>query len=267
LLHGEPLSATPPVSVVLPLAVAALLYVRGLGRTNAARPRVAVFVAGWAVLGITLATPLHGLGERSLAWHMLQHVLLMAVAAPLLVWSRPSAVLLRGLPRYARAAGVGLMRWTRPAIDAMTGIVIAAVLHGIIIWSWHIPKLYSAGVLNPLVHHTQHLTMFAAALLFWASVLVAASQREWTGPAVLSLFVTTLHMSMLAVLMTFSRAPWYEAYAANPGALEDQQLAGVLMWVPGALPYFFAALGLVYLVLTKVPRTVPADAWHVDCPL
>jgi lanthanide-dependent methanol dehydrogenase len=258
ILHGQPLSVSPPLGVALPLATAALLCVRGLGRVHATRPRVLAFIAGWAILGIALATPLHGLGQRALAWHMAQHVLLMALAAPLLVWSRPAHVLLRGLPVIGRRAGIGLMRRIMPALDLCTGVLIAAALHAVVVWTWHVPRLYTIGVRNAAVHDVQHITMLIAALLFWASVLAAVGMRQRTGAAVLSLFVTTLHLSLLAVLMTFARAPWYEAYRTNPGALEDQQLAGLLMWIPGALPYVGVALALVWLLLSAsgAPRRV-----------
>jgi putative membrane protein len=246
-------SLLPPPGVAVPLAAAAAVYVRGLGRTRQRRPRAGAFIGGWAVLGLALATPLHGAGQSWLSAHMLQHMLLMSVAAPLLVWSRPTGILLRGLPARGRAELIRVMRWLRPAVSRLSGIGVACALQAVLLWLWHAPAFYTRTLTSGLVHDAQHITLLGAAVLFWASIEPALRQRSLAGLAVLSLFVTTLHTSVLAALLTFSSVVWYAPYAWSPEALSDQQLAGLIMWVPGALPYVAAALLVLWSALEE-PR-------------
>lgn len=244
-------SVLPPAGVAIPLAAAAVLYVRGLGRTRQRRPAVATFIGGWAALGLALATPLHGAGQAYLSAHMLQHMLLMTVAAPLLVLSRPTPVLLRGLPGAGRHAAIRVLRALRRPVAWLLGIVAACAVQAVLLWAWHAPPLYSLTVTNVWVHDAQHVTLLGGALLFWASVEPALRRRSLAGLAVLSLFLTMLHTSVLAALLTFSSVVWYEPYAWSPRALDDQQLAGLIMWVPGALPYMAAALLVTWRALEE----------------
>jgi putative membrane protein len=246
-------SLLPPPGVAVPLAGAAALYVRGLGRTRQKRPRAVAFICGWSLLGIALATPLHGAGQSWLSAHMLQHMLLMSLAAPLLVWSRPTGILLRGLPDPGRSVVIRTMGWLRPALRRLSGIGVACALQAVLLWLWHAPAFYTRTLTSGLVHDAQHITLLGGAVLFWASIEPAFRQRSLAGPAVLSLFITTLHTSVLAALLTFSSVVWYAPYAWSPEALSDQQLAGLIMWVPGALPYVAGALLVLWAVLEE-PR-------------
>jgi putative membrane protein len=264
MLHTTADSLIPPAGVAVPLAAAAWLYVRGLARTNARRPRIITFVAGWTALGIALATPLHDAGGRWLSMHMLQHMLLMNVAAPLLVWSRPGGVLLRGLPTSARAPAIRMVRSLRRPYVVATGLAAAFALHLVILWAWHAPPLYDRTLSSTLIHDAQHVTLLGAALLFWTSVEPALKRRALSGAAVFSLFVTTLHTSMLAALLTFSSVVWYAPYAWSDRALQDQQLAGLIMWVPGALPYVIAALAVVWNALSETQPARAAATVHAD---
>ncbi len=221
------------------LALSAGLYLAGFRRWRARR--AALFWAGWAVVAAALLSPLYDLAEDSFTAHMLEHELLMFVAAPLLVASRPLGVLLAPLPSGARRG------WGR-FWAALTGPMVATALHGAALWVWHAPALFDATLTNRAVHALQHLSLFGTALLFWWAVLVGRGAAA-TGRAMLGLFVTALHSTLLAALMTLSPVPWYAygyAYGGDPAAaLADQQAAGLIMWVPGGLAYMGVALWLL----------------------
>jgi putative membrane protein len=243
-------------AIVLPLAATGVLYARGVralwrehfGR-GVQRWEACSFAAGWVVAALALVSPLHTLSEQLFFAHMFQHELLMALAAPLLVLGRPLVPSLWGLPRPARQRVGAFLR--HPAVHGPTrslGNPLGAFgLHGITIWVWHAPVLFQATLQNDVAHALQHASFLGTALAFWWSVLHA--RNTGYGLAVLLLFVTTLHTGALGALLTFSRALWYPAYgsaAAGWGltALEDQQLAGLLMWIPASMAYLVAALSL-----------------------
>jgi cytochrome c oxidase assembly factor CtaG len=251
-------------AVVLPLALAAWLYARGVrgvwaragaghGATHA---EVWAFAAGWLALAIALVSPLHALGEALFSAHMAQHELLMAVAAPLLVLGRPLLPFLWALPRRWRAR-VG--RWGRAPVvrrawTSLTSPLAAFALHAVAVWGWHVPSLYEASISSDGAHALQHASFLVTALLFWWSLLgargAALERRGGRGAAVLSLFGTMMHTGVLGALITFAGALWYPSYAATVGAwgltpLEDQELAGLIMWIPASASYLVAALALV----------------------
>jgi cytochrome c oxidase assembly factor CtaG len=206
---------------------------------------VAAYGAGWAALAAALVSPLHWLGEHLFTFHMIEHEIVMAVAAPLLVMAQPGGTLLWGLPHAARlhiGRAVhrlqGAWRWlTRPGT--------ATLLHGLAVWGWHVPTYFDAALASDTVHRLQHLSFFGTALLFWWSML----RRCAPGVAIWHLFVTMLHTSVLGAWMTLLPRVLYHlqtegapAFGLTP--LEDQQLAGVIMWVPAETAYAGAALYL-----------------------
>jgi cytochrome c oxidase assembly factor CtaG len=252
-------SAWPLDPLVLAgLGVSALLYARGMVRLGArseprpgARQRqAAAFWAGWFALAVALMTPLHPLGEALLAAHMAQHELLMAVAAPLLVLGRPLVVSLRGLPPRGRQVVGGWVRRLGALWRACSRLDVAWLLHATAVLGWHLPGLYQRTVDADLVHALQHSSFLLTAVIFWWSVLPGASRRSRHGAALLSLFATMVYTGGLGALLTLGRTLWYPGYGeAAPlwglTPLEDQQLAGVIMWVPGAVSYLLAAAWLV----------------------
>ncbi len=191
--------------------------------------------SGWAALAFALSPLVHHAADEWFAWHMIQHELLMVVAAPLLVASRAMHHSALVLPRrIARPVLRALVRLASMAFVVMT-------LHAVAIWAWHVPAVFDAVVTNDALHHVQHATFFGTAILFWWSVLWPR-RRSARGRSVLSLFVTTVHTGILGALLTFSRHVWYAPYANHPLALEDQQWAGLVMWIPGGVAYLVAAL-------------------------
>lgn len=245
-------------AVLAGLAVTAALYARGMGRlrarsrrrARARRTEALAFWAGWVALAAALLSPLHRLGEVLLAAHMAQHEVLIALAAPLLVLGRPLVVTLWGLPpRWRRAIG-GPVGRLRPFRRVLSRLEVAWLLHALAIVVWHLPGLYQRAAESDLLHSLQHTSFLLTALLFWYSVLPGAALRNRQGAAILSLFATMVYTGGLGSLLTLGQARWYPGYGeAAPlwglTPLEDQQLAGLIMWIPGGVSYLLATAWLV----------------------
>jgi len=245
--------------VVASLLLSGWLYSRGVralwrsaGRGHGIRAwEAAAFGAGWLALAISLVSPLHRLGSALFSAHMAQHELLMVVAAPLLVLGRPLVPFLWALPLgWRRQAGaLAALPAVKLSWDLATRPSVAWTLHGVAIWAWHAPGLYQATLASETVHTLQHVSFLGTALLFWWALLHGQEGRLGRPAAVIYLFTTAVHTSLLGALLTFSERLWYPLYQASTlpwglTPLEDQQLAGVIMWVPAGLAYLFAALGL-----------------------
>jgi putative membrane protein len=153
------------------------------------------------------------------------------------------------LPRDARVvAGRATKRsWLRGSWNLITSPLSAWLLHAAALWLWHLPAFFNAAVTDPTVHDWQHFTFLATALVFWHALLRHAAPGA-RGMALLYLFTTTIHTGVLGAMLTFAPRPFYltldpgvfEATSLTP--LEDQQLGGLIMWVPGALVYVSVAL-------------------------
>lgn len=268
--HAGELRWTLDAWVTVPLALSALWYTIGYRRLRrrarhaSHHAAAACFASGWIVLAAALVTPLHAAGERSFAAHMFEHELLMLVAAPLLVLSRPLGVALWAfaLPvRHALAAGGN--RWLSGTWRRLTQPVVATLLQAAVLWLWHAPRLFDLALAYPGWHVVQHVSFLASALLFWWAVLQGHA-RNRVGVAVGCLFFTATVSGALGALMAFSASPWYAGYAASGldafglTPAQDQQLAGVLMWVPGGLVHAGAGLALLARKLRENPGTAHA---------
>jgi putative membrane protein len=248
--------------VVLPLVGVGLAYGRGrwrgAGRGAGARRREdACFAAGWLVLVLALVSPLDALGEALFVAHMVQHLLLLLVAPPLLLAARPLGPVLLGLPGpFRRGAGVLLRAGLARAARALSRrAVVVLALHGLALWAWHAPRAYDAALASELVHALEHASFFAAGLLFW-SVLHGAARKGGVGHggAVLFVFGGAMQGGGLGALLTVATRPLYESHrqsapAFGLSALEDQQLAGVVMWVPSGIVLAVVALAHASLLL------------------
>jgi putative membrane protein len=239
-------------------------------------PKVAAFWAGWLVLGLAITSPLHWLGERLFSAHMIEHELMMVVAAPLMAYARINGVLLWSLPRVWRS-GAGRMVTTGPIAACWRAIshpVTATALHGAALWLWHAPPLYRLVLENGAVHRLQHISFFLTALLFWWVLFygsgVGRSRQIRDGISVACLFVTVLHSGLLGALLTLSPRLWFPQQgllAADFGLtpLEDQQLAGLLMWIPMGTLYTCEGLFFAYRWLSlsaSAARTVTRQPEH-----
>ena len=220
--------------------------------------QVPCFWIGWTVLALALLSPLHWLSDQLLSAHMVEHELIMAVAAPLLVLSRPLGVFAWAIPQTWRVAFAQMF-----VIPILAGLgsepIAATALHSATIWAWHVPSLFDAALANRWVHMAQHVSFLATALLFWWAVLNVPLARR--GVAAFHLFATMLALTSLGALMTLSSHPLYASYHAHQvfqlSALEDQQLAGLIMWVPGCAIYAVAALALLGQWVSKSGLSSP----------
>lgn len=257
------------VWVVAPLGLSLAMYVAGVRRlwrrAGAGRGigvrQAACFAAAWLVLALASTSPIDTLGGALFSMHMVQHELMMVVAAPLFVMSRPIEAWTWALPAAWRQplAGAGRLRPVTAAWLAITAPVGAWALHAAALWGWHIPWIFEAALTNEGVHALQHASFLGTALLFWWSVLGRGVRRP-DAAGLASLFTTMLHTGALGALLTFAPHPWYAHYAGAAalglGPLEDQQLGGLVMWVPGGLAYLVAGLAIVaaWLAPPRAPQ-------------
>ncbi|NOJ42179.1 cytochrome c oxidase assembly protein [Bradyrhizobium australiense] len=264
--HSNDPSWTFDPWIIIPLLVLGVPYAVGSvvlwRRTTVARSlrqwQALSFLGGWLTIAAALVSPLHWLGEHLFCFHMIEHEILMAVSAPLLVVARPIGTLLWSLPRDIRAAAGRLLK--RPPVSLtwawLTTGRNATLVHGGAIWAWHAPILFDAAVTSAPIHRLQHLSFLLTAVLFWWSVL----WRSNAGVAAWHLFVTMLHTTILGALMALAPGVLYQPQPATAAAwgltpLEDQQLAGLIMWVPAATIYAAAALALIALWIRRSSET------------
>jgi putative membrane protein len=238
--------------VIAPLAISGGLYTAGTARLwrrvgvgrGVTRAQAAAYLAGWLALAGALVSPLHRWGEGLFAAHMIEHEVVMAIAAPLLILARPAGALLWALPRAwrHRIGAASQVSGARAAWAALVAPATATLLHGAAIWAWHAPALFDSAVTDVTLHRVQHLAFLVTALLFWWAML-----RRSPGAAAGSVALTMLHTSLLGALLALAPRILYPAQTAGAAAwgltpLEDQQLAGLLMWVPAGTIYAGAAL-------------------------
>jgi putative membrane protein len=267
------LNYSPALCCAIGACLSALLYTIGLTRlwhrAGAGRGvsfgKAACFYLGWSTATIPALTGMHVLGRQVFVLHMLEHELLMVVAAPLLILSGPLPVLLWALPSVTHRS-VRRLTHTKTAQAAwrwLTDARHATALQGVALWAWHWPALFQTALLDEGAHTAQHLSFLISSLLFWWSVL---APRAGCIAGVFALFVTTLHTSLLGAWVTFSRGFWYsEPYLGAFCGLtraQDQQLAGLIMWIPAGAIYLAAA---IYLLSKGLAGAGPSAAAARTC--
>ena len=262
----------PEPAVLLGIAVAATAYHRGLRRLWRAGPRTVTgrqataFAAGLAAVALALVSPLDALAAGLFAAHMAQHMVLVMVAAPLLVLGAPGLPLLLALPpgwrrrlarlgRHATIGGVWRLL-TRPPVA--WGVHVGAL------WLWHLPGPYQAALASLPVHAAEHASFLGTAMLFWWVALAPGRRHPRLEPgfAALYLFAAALQGSALGALLVLAPAPLYPLQAAASAPLgvtplADQQLAGLVMWVPADLVYLGSAAALFTRWLLALEREQP----------
>lgn len=250
---------------MLGVAAAAGLYARGARRRLRAldsrrraqrRWRMAGFAAALVTVLVALTGPIDDAADRLFWVHMLQHVLLVMVAAPLLVLSAPWNELWRPLPlglRRGAAKSVARRRWATPlraagSLLARPVPVWIAFNGNLLVWHW--PRLYDLAVRVQWVHDVEHLLFLSTAILFWAQVWDSPPLRARLGGFGRVIYVTaaTVPSWLLAVVLALAARPLYPAYTGHGGtsALTDQQLASGVMWGPGAIPFSVAVFVGIY---------------------
>jgi len=275
LAHGDEIHSlnTPrafspwDVGVLLLLIVVGALYLLGSIRlahrrpVRAARWEPLAFAIGWGALVLSILPPLDSLSLQFFSVHMIQHELMMLVGAPLVIFGRPLQRCVSGLPGNVRhrTAHVLQSHAVSSTWRLLTAPLAAWTLHGLAIWVWHMPALYGAAVGNEGIHTLQHAMFVGTSALFWWGMLYGRYGRAGYGAAVFYVFTTVVHTGILGAAMTFSGIPLYGVYAGPAAArgvdlLEDQQLAGLIMWIPAGLIYLAALIPLLGSALVTRER-------------
>ena len=248
------------------LLLTAWAYRRGRTR-GPRRPvdtwRARCFTLALVALGLALLSPLDALSNALASAHMVQHLLLLLVAAPLLALSAPSSAILRGSPLAVRRASG---RWRRRL--GLTHGNLAVLRHPAavwllqvgVLWFWHAAAPYDAALDNQFLHLLEHASFLVTAVLFWHVVIgVRGAARVSGGLGVLLVFAMAMASVFLSVLLTFARTPWYSGYATTTASwgldpLTDQRVAGVIMWIPAGGIYLVAALVLLVTLIRATER-------------
>ena len=261
--------------VSLSLLVTAAIYARGWVLLRRRLPhrfgwrQLLCFMAGLDLVFVALVSPLDAWAASSLLGHMVQHLILMIVAPPLIWLGAPLAPLLRGLPRpVAQILIVPVLGWpplgrlshalTHPAVGWLAFVVAT--------WAWHVPVMYELALRSDAWHHVEHVCFLLTALLFWWPVVQPwPSRSRWPRWAMVPyLLLADVQGIVLAAFFTFARRPLYQTYAdaqGGVGALQDQVAAGVLMWALGSLAFLVPAGYLVVQLLA------PSGAMLEDPPV
>jgi cytochrome c oxidase assembly factor CtaG/ferredoxin len=234
------------------LVAFALVYLRGWRRLRLPHERLYATAGGLGALVLAIASPIDALAGFLLSAHMVQHLLLLVVAPPLLLRGAPARVLLRGLPRSWAREGLGPFLTSRGLVGlqrALTRPLVGAVALAAAIWAWHVPRAYELALRSPSLHALEHACFFGAALLFWWPVARARKPRWSLVPCLL---LVDVQNTALSALLVFSDRVLYPSYASVPrlfglSALDDQIIAGAVMWVPGS----FAFLGTATLLCVR----------------
>jgi len=259
---------TWPPFIVLPLLVSLGLYLNGLIKMSLGRARKSIsiwraisFLAGWLSLLIALDSPIHELGEQLFWIHMSQHEIMMLISAPLLVLGRPLIVFTWAMPESWRQPLARIGRWklTSSLWNFATLPLIAWMLHALALWLWHVPVLFDATLSSDFMHAMQHISFLGTALLFWWALICGHRGKLGYGGALLYVFTTAVHTSVLGALLTFSSRAWYSPYFATAPAwhltaLEDQQLGGLIMWIPAGTLLVLVSLGLLLRWIAESDR-------------
>jgi putative membrane protein len=248
------------------LLVAVWAYARGRAggwRRHGDTWHATCFALGLLTIAVALISPLDALSSALASAHMVQHVLLVLVAAPLLAFSAPSTTLLRGTPSgFRRFLGrwrgrLGLT-WTN--LWGLRHPTIVWLLHVGTLWFWHAAVPYDAALKSEVLHAVEHTSFVVTGLLFWRVVVGGRwAGRVSQGLGLMLVFGMALQSVFLSVLLTFAGTPWYSGYATTTRAwhlepLADQQLAGVIMWVPAGMIYLGAALALLVAWIQTADR-------------
>ena len=268
LIHVDlPLERIGPSTVLVGLTAGGLIYTAGWRRYRYRLParfggsQLAAFLGGLACLWVAIASPLDEAADTLLSAHMVQHILLLTVAPALLLLGEPLLPLLRGLPDSLRriVAGPLRRRSLRRSVHALTHPLVGLFLSSLAFWSWHSPTLYQLALRVPAIHLVEHASFFVAGGLFWYPVVQPwPSRPRWPRGAMIPyLLIADVQNTLLAAVFTFSDRVLYPFYempngATAAGALDDQVLAGVIMWVPMSLAYLVPAVLLTIRLLSPI---------------
>lgn len=273
-IQAEFASWSPPVPLTLALIVAAFVYARGWFHLRKAYPDaisiwgLGAFIGGLFSLWIAVGSPLTAFDDDLLTIHMVQHVLLMAVAPPLILLGAPALPFLHGFPRpFVRNVLGPFLRW--PPVERLESVLAYPVFCWLAamfaLVAWHVPVLFELGLRSDVWHIVEHACFFATGLLFWWPVVQpwpsVARLPRWSIP--LYLFLATLPCDTLSAFLVFCERVVYSSYLTSPQffnlpPLEDQECAGALMWVCATFAYLIPAV-IVIVQILSTPSVHPAE--------
>ena len=251
-------------------AIGWLILIRRVAEAHPGHPhpiwRQFAFVAGLATLAVALMSPIEAYEGSLFSVHMLQHMLLELVAAPLLLLGAPATLALRAASPSVRSGLLSVLH--SRAVTVLSFPLLAWVVFAAVNWGWHFSSLYDQALENPALHDLQHLTFLGAALLFWWPV-IGADPARWRLPYPARLFYLFLAMpqnSFLGIALMSAPTALYPHYLTNirdwgPSPVVDQNVGGMLMWVGGDV-VFLLAMGFVVAAWVRHEdrRTARADA-------
>jgi putative membrane protein len=263
----------------LSLLLTAALYCRGFIRVHRQMPArfqlsgLALYLAGIVALALALASPLAALDDQLLTTHMVQHLLLLMIAPPLLLLGAPQTPIVRAIPPAIAKRTVGLVAKSRTArrlfADA-THPITALTLFMVVMLGWHLPGPFQAALRSEDWHILEHGCMIAAGLLFWYPVIRPWPAAErWSRWAFLPyLLVADGANSVVAAFMVFSGRVLYPAYISIPrfdgiSPINDQIIAGAIMWVPGSILFLVTAIAIVIGLLRPRALARPGATRYV----
>jgi putative membrane protein len=266
---------SPPVVLTGTLIVLGLVYARGWFAIRKTRPgqfpiwRLAVFLLGLAVIWFAIASPLDGFADVLLSAHMVEHLLLMSFAPPLLLLGWPVVPLLRGLPR---GVTVGLLGpWIRMKVLRHLGHILVTPLvawlaMNLVFLGWHVPAAYDFALEHEHWHQLEHLCFLGTSILFWWPIIRPWPTRESYAGWLLLLYLVMADIvnTMLSAFLAFCDRPVYSYYLKEPNPfgispLSDQRAGAVVMWVIGSLVFLVPAVALTIRLLQhgSNPRDKP----------
>jgi putative membrane protein len=260
---------TLPIWFTLSLILTAAIYLRGWLALRKTRPeqftdiRLLSFLSGLAVLWIAVGSPMDGFADALLSAHMVEHLLLMSVVPPLLLYGLPVVPLLRGLPTPFTRTVIGpLLRLSllRRFVHWLVTPAVAWLLMNLAYLGWHVPSAYDFALEHENWHVVEHLCFLGTSILFWYCILwpwpARAQQRNWG--ILIYLVGADLVNTMLSAFLAFCDRPVYRYYIDNPNpfhvsVLQDQVLGAAIMWVLGSLAYLGPVMIITFQLLARRP--------------
>jgi putative membrane protein len=261
---------TADPSAIIGITLGTFLYTRGLLASSGSRRRLhpwwrpALFYTAMAIVALALLSPLDTLSDELFAIHMVQHLLLILAVPPLILLSAPMIPMLRGVPRRLRKLIVApiaqdpSVRWL---LRTATLPIVAWLVYAASFFGWHTPGLYDAALRNEAVHILEHIMFSATAFLFWWNIIDPIPMKgnlPYLG-RVPYVFITSVPNFILGAFLVYATSPWYEFYQSQAlrfslSPIDDQQLGGLIMWVPGAFVLLFTLIGVLAVMVVKEER-------------